>query len=933
MKKLIIAMSLLSLAASLSLAQPSFKDKDVESEEMTLAKSLGVEDRAGGIHNASNIGLFFENRGKLYPRRLTQGPSGEFPIGSGKNYNYRINPMVGIPGNVIQGRYTTNEEWEAVGGYHNKSYAKIAFSDNPLSWEPNRGWPVKDAQGNPVVKSDQDSYCVYDDHNNTVAPIGLEVHQTGYAYGVKFAQNLIFFKFELINQGPKDLDSLYFAMYNDIDIGDISGGVPEYGDDRLDFDKANNFLYFYDDGYSAEWSGGVTGYFGVALLQSPKLNGSELGITDMHYNLYDDDRDDDSLQYAILSSNPGLIRPQSLVPKYFHKGASTSMHFDDPATIPASGLDLTATFSSGPYSLQRGDTLVFYTALVAGTNKEDLYASLKTAQKILAFNFEISKPPTTPTLSAHAGDGRVTLFWDDAAERSLDTYSGEYDFEGYRIYRSTDKGLHWDQLDRNVDPSVGIDPVPIAKFDLVNNIGLDLGLQHSFTDTSVTNGFEYWYTITAYDRGDASVESLESPKGNSPDALNTVAVIPKSQATNRTPVSAYPVEHLRGKSNYLVQVTPVDADSLGDRSYHLKFAHLQQTTRGTLRTHIIPVISDSSYAEAKNIGIEFAAPNSFHLIDLTTGDYIGSDPRSYRSGTTYSINKGMKIKVEDPDPAAPAQFLPKAGDYLTLFFAIQAVRDDGSVVTPLQPLALGKSCATSDGVIFSLDPPDYIKSISRIGGTDQYDLTCSVYDPASVMAATYQISTTQRGSNAMGEGFVSLLISYSGKEIAVDSLRSGETFDFNGLRGLVTFPSARPPEPGNIFAVETQLPVLPSLQDSYTFRIKGATINPVRQEDGLDRIRVVPNPYLVSSLYEPEFGELRKEPVRQIQFINLPHQCTIHIYTVAGDRVKTIEHTAAHGTETWDLRAEGGREIAPGIYLYIVKTADAHYKSTFAVIK
>lgn len=54
------------------------KDGD-ESVPDDLEKILGIEDRAGGTHNASNIGLFFENRGKLYPRRLTQGPSGEFP--------------------------------------------------------------------------------------------------------------------------------------------------------------------------------------------------------------------------------------------------------------------------------------------------------------------------------------------------------------------------------------------------------------------------------------------------------------------------------------------------------------------------------------------------------------------------------------------------------------------------------------------------------------------------------------------------------------------------------------------------------------------------------------------------------------------------------------------------------------------------------------
>src|SRR5690606_6976367 len=119
-----------------------------------------------------------------------------------------------------------------------------------------------------------------------------------------FAQNLLFFKFEITNKGPKDLDSLYFAMYCDIDVGDISGGAPEYGDDKLDFDKANNLVYFFDDGASSEWSGNVTGHFGVALLKSPAIDGVEPGITDFHYSLYDDDRDDDSLQFAIMSSNP-----------------------------------------------------------------------------------------------------------------------------------------------------------------------------------------------------------------------------------------------------------------------------------------------------------------------------------------------------------------------------------------------------------------------------------------------------------------------------------------------------------------------------------------------------------------------------------------------------------------------------------------------------
>jgi len=95
----------------------------------------------------------------------------------------------------------------------------------------------------------------------------------------------------------------------------------------------------------------------------------------------------------------------------------------------------------------------------------------------------------------------------------------------------------------------------------------------------------------------------------------------------------------------------------------------------------------------------------------------------------------------------------------------------------------------------------------------------------------------------------------------------------------------------------------------------------------------VPNPYMASSLYEIEYGELRREPLRQIQFINLPPECTIYIFTVDGDLVKTLHHNAINGTEPWDLRSEGGREIAPGVYLYIVKTSFSEYMERFAVIK
>ncbi|MCK7523086.1 MAG: hypothetical protein MZV64_38150 [Ignavibacteriales bacterium] len=103
------------------------------------------------------------------------------------------------------------------------------------------------------------------------------------------------------------------------------------------------------------------------------------------------------------------------------------------------------------------------------------------------------------------------------------------------------------------------------------------------------------------------------------------------------------------------------------------------------------------------------------------------------------------------------------------------------------------------------------------------------------------------------------------------------------LKDKLIFHQTHPPAAGNRFSVETIKPVQPNIKDSYSFKIKGAQVDPQRVASELNKIRVVPNPYLVSSLYEPEFGELRREPLRQIQFVNLPPECTIYIFTIDAD--------------------------------------------------
>lgn len=903
-------------------AQQGYDDKSRE-KDAHFEKTSDISDRAGGAHNASNIALFFENRGKLYPRRITQGPSGEFPVNSGKHYIYRINPMMGVPGNVIQGRYTTNEEWEAVGGYHNKSLSKIAFSDNPKTWDPVLGWPVKDKNGLAIIKSDQDSYCVYSDSSNSRETLGIVVAQTGYSYGVGFAKNLLFFKYEVINKGTRNLDSFYFSLYADLDIGNISGGVPEYGDDKIGFIKEKNFIYFYDDGVSAEWPGGKTGQMGIAFLKTPVINGIEAGITDMHYNLYDDDSDIDSVQYGIMSSSPYLYN-SGYKSRFFHLGTNTSLHYDDVSAIPAGGLDLVANIASGPYNLNIGDTLVFYTAIVAGDTNAELMYYLDQAYRIYNFDFELSKPPLSPVLTAIPGDRRVTLYWDDKAESSKDNFSGEYDFEGYRIYRSLDKGVNWEML---------------AEYDLPDNIGFDVGIQYSYTDTTIINGFEYWYSVTAYDRGDSSIASLESPRGNSTDLTNIAAVTGSSTASGRTPVSAdQAVQSGNGNSNYQVSIRTADNELLSGNEYRIGFTYTSRQQKGKPIIKVKVNINDSSAIGINRYGIEFISKNKMHIIDYSTGDYLQPDPKSYQNNTSYTIVRGapgqpaaLSFQLFGPDANAPEDSLPLPGDFISIAYSVYVIRNNTDTVIHPRPFGINQSQATSDGIIFRIIPPRVIQNLSRVGGTDNFNLVGSVSDSTLLKDELYVISVDRINP----DNTIALLVRDLGQDTVhyFESVQNSGSIEFNGLSFRVEFTPSQPPSPGNIYSVNSVVPEPLAMDDSFTFKIQGSSVDRQQMASAMSDIKVVPNPYVVSSLFEPEFGELRREPLRQMQFINLPTECTIYIFTIDADLIKTIEHNSLTGTESWDLRTEGGREIAPGIYIYLVKTGSEEYLSRFAVIK
>jgi len=142
------------------------------------------------------------------------------------------------------------------------------------------------------------------------------------------------------------------------------------------------------------------------------------------------------------------------------------------------------------------------------------------------------------------------------------------------------------------------------------------------------------------------------------------------------------------------------------------------------------------------------------------------------------------------------------------------------------------------------------------------------------------------------------------------------------------------PEPGDQFIIKTRKPF--SAHDVLSFTATGGDIDVSAPASLLEDISVVPNPYVVTASWEPQHLYDSGRGVRKIDFIHLPPECTISIYTISGKFVNSLEHNSEiwDGAESWNLLSRDGLEVAYGVYLYHVDAPGiGSHVSKFAVIK
>ena len=474
----------------------------------------------------------------------------------------------------------------------------IAFSDIPESW-PDQ-WPIEidptgsytdnitgetflgierqldmdHPEGNGLrfpgvidgkVVAEREAYFVVTDNdpidgniassNGGVGPLNIRIDVWLLQFSDILNQDFITFRQLVTNIGTDTLFEVYVGIEGDPDAPEQ--GSAEWTDDYALFFPPNDpfmrekigvddsllwnlgIVWDRDDKSEGFLSSGVA-WIGFKVLETPidPETGKEKGLTTFNVFPYSAPPQDDNGAYLQMSS--GIQEPDHITPDP-----------NDREQKPYSyGPDITWVLASGPFTLPPGKSLPFSYASILGVNEKDVLANARLAQLLYNADYKAAAPPDEPRVRAVAGDKKITLYWDAyPSEYSTDPLTGSTDrFEGYRIYKSTDRGRTWGDDPITNNDGIVQNYVPIAIYDLKDGItgtvesnpyldlGSDTGLKHSFVDVDVINGFEYWYAVCAYDLQDgAEVPPMEnSRKSNaSIEGDNTVAVVP------RAPVAGY----------------------------------------------------------------------------------------------------------------------------------------------------------------------------------------------------------------------------------------------------------------------------------------------------------------------------------------------------------------------------------------------------------
>ncbi len=598
-------------------------------------------------------------------------------------------------------------------------------------------------------------------------------------------------------------------------------------------------------------------------------------------------------------------------------------------------MDGRTTYSATTGEIQEaGETERFSMAMIFGINQADLFRRKKTVQQIYNASYRFAKPPEKPIVKAIPGDGKVTLFWDDRAEKTFDAFYQKYNFEGYRVYRSTEPNF----LENKIITDAFGKPVfrsALAQYDIVDGVtglhpvdvngalfylGDDSGIKHSFIDTTVQNGQTYYYAVSAYDQGyttttiegeflgippsETTTILKEDINGNITTDINTAVVIP------RAPAAGYISPEISnviasGPGTGTVDISVLEPDSVRDyHTYRIEFQNDGKYSNGTKPRYALIDHSEndtlinftefegSSVQTMVNAGLTVGLNNdSLVAVDFDKSGWI-------EGNSNYIVQVGFDSRYA---PAYNTKRIDYPGD-----FEIHLL-DPGSGDLSFPATSFSQPIQSNIVVKNITEGIDHFQFIFRDVLNDE------IFNEDDAIFLAFGDSLGREATN-----FSDLRVGWS-----VTFIRDTTIADED----------QRPPEIGDVYKVVTKKPFRTG--EYFEFMTTGAKFDKAKASSDLDNISVVPNPYTGAASWEAYSTDVGRGE-RKLSFIHLPNECTIRIYTISGRLVDTIEHSGSvdDGQEFWNLTSKDGMDIAFGIYIYHVDAPGIGEKiGRFAIIK
>lgn len=397
---------------------------------------------------------------------------------------------------------------------------------NPVDKNGNGQWDPDEDR--PDLLGDETVWCVINDgvpagdrRYTDVPPLGIEIHQTVFGFASSgLLGNMLFVRYKVINKNPngKQLDSIYFSVWADPDLGDytddlVGCDVPDWASGYTKTPpEGRNAGYVYNEGSDNEYGPNPPTYL-IDFFQGPfvytgdpadtafNIRGQILGIDTLvgykqlgissflqYFQSTPPEQADPGnrieMRYYTLGynrqGNPlnpctwtfgtvvGGVNCNSVDPRFFYSG--------DPhrniGWIQTTAADERMMVNTGPFTLRANqDTAIIVAALIVGRGSSAT-SSIEEAKRISDFaqfiydqNFKAASPPPAPKVLVRTTEKSIDLMWPTADQVNFRQQTIAYDqrFQGFELWAFRTKST--------ADAVAGVENAKvIARWDLKDNI-------------------------------------------------------------------------------------------------------------------------------------------------------------------------------------------------------------------------------------------------------------------------------------------------------------------------------------------------------------------------------------------------------------------------------------------------------------------------------